>query len=68
MRENLGIAAEYYSTVTGELDKAAQTYQEEIESFPRATGAYNSLGLVYSEQEQYEKAAEITPFQQIRVF
>jgi eukaryotic-like serine/threonine-protein kinase len=59
-REKLGIAAEYYSTVTGELDKAAQTYQEAIESFPRATGAYNSLGLVYSEQGQYEKAAEIT--------
>jgi eukaryotic-like serine/threonine-protein kinase len=59
-REKLGIAAEYYSTVTGELDKAAQTYQEAIASFPRATGAYNSLGLVYSEQGQYEKAAEIT--------
>jgi DNA-binding winged helix-turn-helix (wHTH) protein len=29
-REKLAITAEYYRDVTGELDKAAQTYQEEI--------------------------------------
>ena len=34
-REKLAIAADYYQNVTGELDKAAQTYQEEIESYPR---------------------------------
>ena len=34
-REKLEITADYYQTVTGELDKAAQTYQEEIESYPR---------------------------------
>ena len=34
-REKLTIAADYYRNVTGELDKAAQTYQEEIESYPR---------------------------------
>ncbi len=34
-REKLDIAADYYQNVTGELDKAAQTYQEEIESYPR---------------------------------
>ena len=59
-REKLNIAAEYYSYVTGELDKAAQTYQEEIESYPRTAGAYASLGDVYGEQGQYEKAAEVT--------
>ena len=59
-REKLGIAAQYYLTVTGELDKAAQTYQEAIESYPRSVGAYVVLGIVYSEQGQYEKAAEIT--------
>jgi eukaryotic-like serine/threonine-protein kinase len=59
-REKLGIAAQYYLTVSGELDKAAQTYQEAIESYPRSTGAYVVLGIVYSEQGQYEKAAEIT--------
>ena len=46
--------------VTGELDKAAQTYQEEIESYPREPRAYNNLGGVYAEQGQYEKATEIT--------
>jgi eukaryotic-like serine/threonine-protein kinase len=59
-REKLGIAADYYSTVTGELDKAARTYQEEIESYPREPATYGSLGTVFGEQGQYEKAAEIT--------
>jgi len=39
-REKLDITADYYSNVTGEVDKATQTYQEEIESYPRAVGAY----------------------------
>ena len=34
-REKLAITANYYRNVTGELDKAAQTFQEEIESYPR---------------------------------
>jgi tetratricopeptide (TPR) repeat protein len=57
-REKLHITAIYYSNVTGELDKAAQTYQEEIESYPRYAAAYNDLGIVYAAQGQYEKAAE----------
>jgi serine/threonine protein kinase/Tfp pilus assembly protein PilF len=57
-REKLTITANYYSTVTGELDKAAQTYQEEIESYPRFSPAYGNLSLVYAKQGQYEKAAE----------
>jgi tetratricopeptide (TPR) repeat protein len=59
-REKLGIAAEYYHVVTGELDKAAQTYQEAIESYPRSVGVYGNLGIVYGAQGQYEKAAEVT--------
>jgi eukaryotic-like serine/threonine-protein kinase len=31
-REKLAIAADYYRFVSGELDKAAQTYQEWVES------------------------------------
>ncbi|MGA7924693.1 MAG: hypothetical protein WCA20_01720, partial [Candidatus Sulfotelmatobacter sp.] len=58
-REKLTITAVYYSSVTGELDKAAQTFQEDIESYPR-DGPYDSLGGVYAQQGQYEKAAEIT--------
>ena len=59
-REKLSIAAIYYQSVTGELDKAAQTCQEEIESYPRYFAAYNNLGLAYAAQGQYEKAAEVT--------
>ena len=59
-REKLRITGIYYQNVTGELDKAAQTYQERIESYPREPLAYGNLGIVYSEQGQYQKAAEIT--------
>ena len=43
-REKLDIAADYYLDVTGELDKAAQTYQEAIESYPRDYRAYVHFG------------------------
>ena len=57
-REKLSITAAYYR-VTGELDKAAQTSQERVESYPREWIAYSSLGLVLASQGQYEKSAEI---------
>jgi serine/threonine protein kinase/tetratricopeptide (TPR) repeat protein len=59
-REKLSIAAEYYRDVTGELDKAARTFQEEIESYPRDPDAYDRLGVMFALQGQYEKATEIT--------
>ena len=58
-RERLTITAGYYFNVTGELDKSAQTDQEEIESYPLEYTAYVNLGIVYSLQGQYEKAAAI---------
>jgi tetratricopeptide (TPR) repeat protein len=42
------------------MDKAAQTYQEEIENYPREARAYNNLGIAFASQGQYEKATEIT--------
>jgi serine/threonine protein kinase/tetratricopeptide (TPR) repeat protein len=59
-REKLDITADYYSNVTGELDKAAKTRQEQIETYPREVGAYGNLGTVFASQGQYEKATEIT--------
>ena len=59
-REKLAIAATYYGRVTGELDKAAQIYQEEIENYPRESVGYIRLGEVFALQGQYEKAVEIT--------
>jgi tetratricopeptide (TPR) repeat protein len=57
-REKLAITADYYQNVTGELDKAAQTLQEEIESYPRDYRAHVNLGTVYAAQGQYERATE----------
>jgi eukaryotic-like serine/threonine-protein kinase len=59
-RERLDITANYYSNVTGELNKAVQTNQEMIQTYPREPNAYDSLGIVYAALGQYEKAAEIT--------
>ncbi|MFZ0953185.1 MAG: winged helix-turn-helix domain-containing protein [Candidatus Sulfotelmatobacter sp.] len=59
-REGLTISADYYSYATGELDKAAQTFQQEMEIYPREDAAYVNLGLVYAALGQYEKATEIT--------
>jgi tetratricopeptide (TPR) repeat protein len=59
-REKLGINAAYYQIVTGELDKAARTFQDEIESYYREYREYGKLGTVYGELGQYGKAAEIT--------
>jgi eukaryotic-like serine/threonine-protein kinase len=58
-RERLVITADYYSSVTGELDKGAQANQERIDNYPRDYAAYGDLGLVLAEQGQYEKAAEV---------
>ncbi len=59
-REKLTIAATYHFNVTGELDKSAQTYKEEIGSYPLEYTAYVDLGIVYGLQGQYEKAADVT--------
>jgi len=56
--ERLTITAHYYAGVTGEIEKAAQTYEEWATSYPRAPGAYLNLGNMRIQQGQYEKAAE----------
>jgi eukaryotic-like serine/threonine-protein kinase len=56
--ERLLIESNYYWIVTGELDKASQTYQEWIASYPRDWQAYNELGVVYVGLGQFEKDAE----------
>ncbi|MFZ0290903.1 MAG: protein kinase [Candidatus Sulfotelmatobacter sp.] len=55
-REKLNITFNYYQNVTGELEKAAQTYQEWIASYPGDGSGY--LGNLYAAQGQYEKAVE----------
>lgn len=58
-RERLHIAAFYYASVTGELDKAAQIYQQEIADYPRELGGYFNLGIVYDQQGEYRDALEV---------
>jgi eukaryotic-like serine/threonine-protein kinase len=57
-REKMGIAAGYYMNVTGEQEKAAQTYQQWIASYPRNRNANANLALVYAALGQDEKGAE----------
>jgi eukaryotic-like serine/threonine-protein kinase len=65
--ERLGITGDYYGLATEELDKAAQSYQQEIQSYPRDTGGYFRLTAMYNAQGKYEKATEITR-EAMRVF
>jgi Flp pilus assembly protein TadD len=57
-REKLFITATYYSNVTGEIYKAAQTYQEEIQAYPRDWRAHLDLGNRYASLGEWEKARE----------
>jgi len=57
-RERLLISGAYYQNVTGELDKAAQTSEEEIENYPRDYHSHFQLGGVYMLRGQFEKARE----------
>ncbi|MGA9389532.1 MAG: serine/threonine-protein kinase [Candidatus Sulfotelmatobacter sp.] len=56
--ERLAITGNYYRIVTGELNKAAETYQEEIENYPRDYRAHLRFGNVFASQGQYERATE----------
>jgi len=58
-REKLEIESNYYAHVTGELEKAAQTYQTTIESYPKSPAPYGNLSYVYSQQGQYSKALDL---------
>ena len=55
-RERFYISAHYYDTVTGELEKARQTYQLWAQDFPRDHGAHLNLAYVYSILGENEKA------------
>ncbi len=58
-RERLAITADYYFNVTGELDKAAQTAEETIQSYPSSFGTYLLLGGIHENQGLFEKATEL---------
>jgi eukaryotic-like serine/threonine-protein kinase len=55
-REKFYISATYYTTVTGELEKAVQQYQLWIQEYPRDEEPYNDLAVTYDFLGQREKA------------
>jgi eukaryotic-like serine/threonine-protein kinase len=59
-RERLAITANYYQSVTGELDKVVQINQERVQSYPQDDIAYRILGWSYALLGEYDKAAAIT--------
>jgi eukaryotic-like serine/threonine-protein kinase len=59
-RARLAITAAYYLNATGELDKAAQAFEEEIENYPGQCEGCVDLGIIYCAEGQYDKAIEIT--------
>ena len=59
-RERLKIVASYYSSVTGELDKAAEAYGQMIGSYPHDIAAYNNLGIILAERGKYDLASQVT--------
>jgi tetratricopeptide (TPR) repeat protein len=59
-REKFFITGMYYENVTGEVDKAAQTFQEEIQAYPREYRAHLDLGNQYTALGEWEKAREAT--------
>jgi eukaryotic-like serine/threonine-protein kinase len=52
--ERFEITAEYYTFVTGELDKAKQTLQAWAQAYPRNSMPHINLGLLSAYQGQYE--------------
>jgi eukaryotic-like serine/threonine-protein kinase len=57
-QEKLQITANYYETVTGELNEAAKTYQEWMASYPRSTTPLVNTCNLYNELGQYDKAID----------
>src|SRR5262249_7338347 len=59
-RERYRIGARYYTDVTGELDKARQTYELWRQSYPRDPLPSESLGDIYRRRGRWEKALRET--------
>jgi serine/threonine protein kinase/tetratricopeptide (TPR) repeat protein len=57
-RERFRISATYYLLVTGELEKAIQTYEMWAKTYPRSNEPLGNLGVDYTYLGQYEKAVE----------
>ena len=54
--EKYAIAAQFYSYVTGEVEKAKQNYELWAQAYPRNHVPHNNLGNAYTVFGQYDKA------------
>jgi serine/threonine protein kinase/tetratricopeptide (TPR) repeat protein len=57
-RERFTIEGHYYFIATGELEKAAQTYELWQQTYPRNDGAYRMVGVISRTLGNWEKALE----------
>jgi DNA-binding winged helix-turn-helix (wHTH) protein/tetratricopeptide (TPR) repeat protein len=57
-REKLYIASHYYDSVTGEIDKAIETYEIWTRTYPRDWLAHCNLAFAYDGVGEYERAVE----------
>ena len=56
--ERFAIEADYYVFVTGELEKAAQVFELQQQSYPRDKDVCINLSVIYSELGNWEKGVE----------
>jgi serine/threonine protein kinase/Flp pilus assembly protein TadD len=54
-REKFRVSGTYYLLVTGELEKAIQTYEMWAQTYPRNSEPFGNLGVDYTYLGQYEK-------------
>jgi eukaryotic-like serine/threonine-protein kinase len=59
-RERYRISAFYYEVVTGELEKAIETYQQWAQAYPLDDTPPGNMGLAYARLGQYENAVQMT--------
>ena len=57
-RERFHIEGNYYLTVTGELEKATQTFELWQQTYPRDAQPYRNLGFISTDLGNWEKALE----------
>ncbi len=57
-REKLVIAGRYYQNVSGELDKAARTYEQVLQSYPRDVVVVD-LANIYAAEGKYDEAVDV---------
>jgi eukaryotic-like serine/threonine-protein kinase len=60
VRENYIISAYYYNDVTGEIEKANQTYELYAQAYPRVWTPRNNLGSNFAALGQWERALSET--------